>query len=423
MGIYDRDFYLSRNSFEIVPAQNKENRSPVYHAFSSLGLESWCVEPLYCYVYRRLLEFRKDRRRCKEPKTVARWLLGALLINPNVIMLWNMRRELARNYRLDPSDELLLTRLMLYYKPNSYEAYAYRRWLMPQVLDDKQIDLARPYDPAPADSPICAEIDFVESCANRYANNYHAWSYRRYLVTLRESRGLTHPSLEREWRNTLSWCQQHVSDNSGHSYRQFLLMRCLLQSVSSDFVTNRPNVRHDYDTSEREEKLLKYMDVDGIDDFRQVFLLVLCEVVRREDHDTYGRKIKNYIRALSYWTEDCQINEQLISMFEYNEVLWYHRRFLAHTLARLIATYVRHGRYVEEELLDVQRREEPITTFIREKAAIDDAIIAAHVLLVEAFHLANGRIAEKAKRRDSHEKLFVERFLSFTASLGFNDVT
>lgn len=402
----------------------------MYHEFGHLGLESWCVEPLYCYVYRRLLDFRRNRRRCTEPRTVAKWLLGALLINPGIIMLWNMRRELAQSYRLDPCEELLLTRLVLYHKPNFYEAFAYRRWLMPQVLDIKQTGSARPYDPAPADSLICAEVLLAESCADRYANNYHAWSYRRYLVTLRESRGLTHPSFESEWRSTLAWCQRHVSDNSGHSYRQFLLRRCVLESVSASAsasvtsasidlaANNQPNVQ--LETRIREERLLAYMEPTGADDIRRMFLLGLRETMQRDDYDVYEDKLKRYLIALSYWAEECHVNEWLISTFEQNEVLWCHRRFLAHTLVRLTTMYMRHGRYEEDELLDVRRRDEPIASFVRANAASDDPVVTAHVLLVEAFRVANNRLVEVAKERDPHERVFVERFLKFVASLGFD---
>lgn len=416
-----------------MPAQNNENRSPVYHELNYLGLESWCVEPLYCYVYRRLLDFRQNRRRCAEPRTVARWLLGALLINPNVIMLWNMRRELAQSYRLDPCEELLLTRLVLYHKPNSYEAFAYRRWLMPQVLDIKQVDSSRPYDPTPADSPLCTEVQLVESCADRYASNYHAWSYRRYLLTLRKSRGLTHPSLESEWRNTLAWCQRHVSDNSGHSYRQFLLRRCVLESAtattstssssSSDVAGNQPNGEHDLDACDREERLLAYMDTGAVDGLRKKFLVCLRESMRRLERNAYEDKLQRYLRALSYWAEECYINERLISTFEHNEVLWGHRRFLAQTLIRLTAMYVRHGRYVEDELVDARHRDEPVVSFVRDNGARDDPVIAAHVLLLEAFRVANDKLAQVARERDPHEKVFVDRFFSFVAALGFDTVT
>lgn len=401
----------------------------MYHELNYLALESWCVEPLYCYVYRRLLEFRQNRRRSAEPRTVARWLLGALLINPNVIMLWNMRRELVRSYRLDLCDELLLTRLVLYHKPNSYEAFAYRRWLLPQVLDANQINLSRPYDPAPADSPLCAEMQLVESCADRYASNYHAWSYRRYLLTLRKSRGLTHPNLETEWRNTLAWCQRHVSDNSGYSYRQFLLRRCMLEltssSSSSDFAENQANDQPDLEICDREERLLTYLDIGAADGLRKVFLGCLRESMRRrsEECNAYENKLKRYLRALSYWAEESYINERLISTFEHNEVLWSHRRFLVQMLIRLTATYVRHDRYVEDELVDARLRDEPIVSFVRNNGARDDPVIAAHVLLLEAFRVGNNKIAQMAKERDPHEKVFVDRFFNFVTALGFDSIT
>ncbi|XP_011257308.1 protein prenyltransferase alpha subunit repeat-containing protein 1 [Camponotus floridanus] len=404
----------SIKSFVIVPMEDNENRSPVFHQEDSLGLASWCVQPLYVYAYRRLLEYRRTRhQRREEPSTVARWLLGALLLNPNVTTFWNMRRELVRAGRLDARDELSVTRPVLYHTPKNFEAFAYRGWLMSHALDAERNHVAEP-----GVSPLAsAEVELAETCADRYANNYHAWSYRRHLVALCESRGLRHPSLESEWRSTLAWCRRHVSDHSAHSYRQFLLRKCILAMVSSETEMNDDDtVRHD--------NLFVYMNLyEPNDDERTLLERIRDIFARRVDgySPTDVQKLRCYLRALSYWAEECWYNDQLIVMYDNHETLWYHRRFLAYLLVVLTVMYAKHACYREDEFSDVQCREEPSAApFLRDGPLTthDDLLIAAHVMLLRSFCTVNIRIIQVAIKRGPQENLLIERFTKYLERIG-----
>lgn len=61
-------------------------------------------------------------------------LMGALLLNPDVTVLWNMRRELPN---LEPQFELHFTSVILTRKPKSSEVFNYRKWLIKKLLDGK----------------------------------------------------------------------------------------------------------------------------------------------------------------------------------------------------------------------------------------------------------------------------------------------
>ncbi|XP_076249360.1 protein prenyltransferase alpha subunit repeat-containing protein tempura [Calliopsis andreniformis] len=395
----------SLKSFEIVPAEDNENKSPVFHQEDCLGLASWCVQPLYCYAYRRLFELRQNKHRREEPSTVARWLLGALLLNPDVTTFWNMRRELVRNHKLDALDEFAFSRLMLYYKPKCFEAFAYRRWLLSYVLNAKDSR----YDPNSADSPLSTELNLAATCADRYANNYHAWSHRRHVMALRESRGFAHPTLENEWKSSLVWCQRHVSDYSGLSYRQFLLRKYMFEVKE---LPSEPSIKRNVG-EQRGEELFVYIksNISDIGETRE--LQRLLDAIRLASKST-SSKTGQHFHALSYWTEECRANECAICMYNDHEALWCHRRFLAYALMRFIAS-LRHP-CRRDEVTD-----KPEETVDAQSAlvAVNDDVKLCYNFLAEAFRVRTEQIANIASKRDQHEKMLVERFFKFLRSIGF----
>ncbi|XP_076623062.1 protein prenyltransferase alpha subunit repeat-containing protein tempura [Colletes latitarsis] len=400
----------SLKSFEIIPEEDNENKSPVYHQEDGLGLASWCVQPLYCYAHRRLLELRQNKHRREEPSTIARWLLGALLLNPEVTTFWNMRRELVRSHKLEASEEFAFSQLVLYHKPKCFEAFAYRRWLLSYVLNAKDSR----YDPDLTESPLCTELDVAATCADRYGNNYDAWSHRRHVMALRESRGFTYPTLESEWKNSLAWCQRHVSDYSGLSYRQFLLQRYMFEfkELPRESLIKCP----DDDDEQCKDELYAYIksNISAAGDRHK--LQRLFETMRTEFRPTSSRtEPQTYFCAFSYWAEECRVNESTIYTYNDYEALWCHRRFLAYLLVRFIALYVKHS----------YRRDDRIEKSIETKdvqvklVATDDDVTLCHDLLVEAFRARTRKIADLAAKRDEHEKMLVERFFKFLRSIGF----
>lgn len=178
---------------------------------------------MFCYVYNRLLDLRESKHRREDPGTVSKWLIGALLLNPDISTFWNMRRELVKNRRLDPMQELRFSSIVLYYKSKCFEAFVYRRWLIKfMLMNSSQYSVN-------VDSLLRNEIKVATMTANRYCSNNHAWSHRQHAVGLFEalSPDNFYTFLRTEWENTNNWCSRNVSDYSGFAYRQFLLKKLL----------------------------------------------------------------------------------------------------------------------------------------------------------------------------------------------------
>ncbi|PBC33777.1 Protein prenyltransferase alpha subunit repeat-containing protein [Apis cerana cerana] len=405
----------SLKSFEIIPAEDNENKSPVFHQEDCLGLASWCVQPLYCYAYRRLFELRQNKHRREEPSTIARWLLGALLLNPDVTTFWNMRRELVRNHKLEASEEFFFSRLVLYHKPKCFEAFAYRRWLLSYILNSKDGH----YDPESVESPLCRELDIATTCAERYASNYHAWSHRRHVLTLRESRGFTYPSLETEWKNSLAWCQRHVSDYSGLSYRQFLLKKFMFEFKE---LPKEPSIKYSDVREQWKEELFVYIKSNISEKGNTHQLQRLFNATNAESEATTSSKMKQYtyFHALSYWLEECHANDSAIFLYNDHEALWCHRRFLAYLLVRFMA--LKHSYHKDEYDFDSQSVDKSIEKKNVQKTLAtltNDDVILCHDFLVQAFRACTNKIADLAIKRDQHEKMLVERFFKFLQSIGF----
>lgn len=404
-----------RKSFEIIPAEDNENKSPVFHQEDCLGLASWCVQPLYCYAYRRLFELRQNKHRREEPSTIARWLLGALLLNPDVTTFWNMRRELVRSHKLEAPEEFFFSRLVLYHKPKCFEAFAYRRWLLSYILNSKDGH----YDPESVESPFCRELDIATTCADRYASNYHAWSHRRHVMTLRESCGFAYPTLETEWKNSLAWCQRHVSDYSGLSYRQFLLNKYMfeLKELPREPFIKCPDVGEQW-----KEELFAYVksnisDTEDMHQLQRLFGRTNAEFRATTPSSRTKQHQTAYFRSLSYWLEECRANDSAICMYNDHEALWCHRRFLAYLLLRFMAT----NRFCREDEhnVDGQSDDRSVERKNVQKLLADNDVMLCHNFLVQAFRAYTNKIADLATKRDQHEKMLVERFFKFLQSIGF----
>lgn len=104
----------------------------------------------------------------------------------------------------------------------------YYRWIIQEALDKGIIE------PSGITEFISQEIDMVEQPIRRYSTNYHAWSYRLWLLQLVltydkniVARDQKVALLERELQKSNIWIKCNVSDYSGCHYRQKLL-ECIL---------------------------------------------------------------------------------------------------------------------------------------------------------------------------------------------------
>ncbi|KAI4478441.1 hypothetical protein M0802_014499 [Mischocyttarus mexicanus] len=439
--------YSSLESFEIIPCEDNENKSPVFHEENSLGLASWCVQPLYCYTHRRLLEHRGNKHSREDPSNVARWLLGALLINPDVSTFWNMRRELVKSNKLDVTEELAFTRLVLYKKAKCFDAMAYRRWLLPYILNPE----GKNYDLAIVEPMLSTEIIVSTICANRYPSNYHTWSHRKYVMILKESYEYTNPSYESEWKESLDWCQTNISDYSGHCYRQYLLEKYIL-ATDINTKDNLFKCTSDMIYLDRCRSVMDYVEGDlnpNCDNSRILnratsHTLDLYHGKTRSDISTTtstktsttsthtipdscssSNNNSNFqfepwqicFLALSYWVQECQANENCIKMYYNHEALWYQRRYLAHLLLRLIESYKKYSYYKSDIILDYSRsptKQHEIDEIVyKQSDDKDQDKNKTKAPLIQAFLNRTREIIDLVGKRDSHQQCLVDNFTKY----------
>lgn len=406
--VFKKDLNLA--SFEIIPAEDNENKSPVFHEENSLGLATWCIQPLYCYVYNRLLDLRQNYHRREEPTTISRWLLGALLLNPDMSTFWNMRRELMRNGRLDPLQELRFVNVVLYHKAKCFEAFSYRRWLLKLILIENK-------EPThDVDTLLHNEIQITTVAANRYGNNCHAWSHREQILSMLEalSTGNFNSFLENEWEESTRWCNLHISDYSGFSYRQFLLKRLLLRKYQPEQHKSPQEIQ------KRRDIIIDFVKTAtrGCND---VFLLrdETCKDVLDLLHGAIAtkgleKKFEHTMVNLSYWAEDCIINEELINNFPGHDALWYHRRFLVFSMIALNNSYKNFFSYKTDSLNSLQTLRS-----VNENSKVMNKNMSQSLLEI-AFCSKTKQLVDEAKRFGSYHNYLAERFCNYLAHMKIN---
>ncbi|XP_011502398.1 PREDICTED: protein prenyltransferase alpha subunit repeat-containing protein 1-A [Ceratosolen solmsi marchali] len=342
--IFKKDIDLT--SFEIIPVEDNQNKSPVLHDNNSLGLASWCIRPLFCYVYNRLFDLRLNQCRREHSTVISKWLLGALLLNPDILTFWNMRRQFIRNGKLDPMEELRFVNIVLYYKAKCFEAFSYRRWILKLLLFKNQDAIHK------IELLFRNEIQISSMAANRYSNNCHAWNHRKYIISMFETVCISvfGSLLDKEWEESTSWCNSHVSDYSGYDYRQFLLKRLLLRKRRYDQTKICSNV-----LEKRRDIIIKFVQ-NALHDYNNVFLHTnsyenILNLLHGVNFTKYSEvTFEQTLINLSYWVEDCIINTKLLQTFSGHETLWYHRRFLVSSLLALNNSYTNFFLYKIENL-------------------------------------------------------------------------
>ncbi|PSN33907.1 hypothetical protein C0J52_20401 [Blattella germanica] len=235
----------------------------------------------------------------KDPAMLTRLLSGALLLNPDVTTFWNMRRELMQTGRLDVQGELHFTAVLLSRKPKCAEAFAHRKWVVGRLL------LAG----VDVDELLEEELQVTQHAADRYPNNYHAWSHRMWCIT-HLAPSSTAPLLK-EWATSESWIQSHVSDHSGLQYRQFLLNSLLeLKHPAVEEVADKTKKSLEQFLFSCEAIPLPSTKKDDILDIAQYF------------------KVSAVMKFVPLLTSELMLNMDLIQRFTGHEALWCHRRFL-----------------------------------------------------------------------------------------------
>jgi hypothetical protein len=151
------------------------------------------------------------------------------------------------------------------------------------------------------------ELQVSQYAADRYPNNYHAWSHRMWCLTRLAS--FASVPLLKEWASSELWVSSHVSDHSGMQYRQFLLNHLLeLKQPISD------------DIAEKAKKsILQFLSCSWGED----------------SIDTVKSAL---IKTVGLIASELLLNTDLILRFAGHEALWCHRRYLLMSFKKVLTS-------------------------------------------------------------------------------------
>ncbi|XP_045513635.1 protein prenyltransferase alpha subunit repeat-containing protein 1-A isoform X2 [Pieris brassicae] len=365
-------------AFDIVPVEtNFRNKSPVMCIENCLGLESWCVKQVYLHSYTVLMDkmcFKTQRksRQVLDSETLLRLLNVTLLINPDLSVLWNKRREMVQELLLDKSTELKFTRLVLSRKPKCNDAFAHRRWILGTYLNSHQINTM--------ESLINTELSVCDLTADKCPNNYHSWSHRLWFINkLRNSikQDDMHTLYIKEYNFSERWMSKHVSDFSCFHYRQFC-------------------IKNTYNLSNLSWKTFENsLDIN----FRKVLLCLLVNnfpkdmTIQASEQDLVSYSEENLIQFLLSYNNSCScnvdsvslcrkfeilcyeltLNSELLRFYKHHESMWYHRRFILHEIIEMM--YDHFGLFRHNGVLVRKSCKYCKTTDLRQKQA---KIIRSH---------------------------------------------
>ncbi|RDA86273.1 hypothetical protein CP533_0419 [Ophiocordyceps camponoti-saundersi (nom. inval.)] len=123
--------------------------------------------------------------------------------------------------------ELDFSKVLFKEHPKCYWIWKYRLWVLDQVTDKLRIDVAR--------AIWNEELAFISKILVKDRRNFHAWAFRRHIVTKLESAALLgHSMIESEYDFTTRMIRQDLSNFSAWHNRTQLIPRLLRERKSGD---------------------------------------------------------------------------------------------------------------------------------------------------------------------------------------------
>lgn len=316
--VFKRDKDLK--DFEILPVAVGENKSPVLHAEHTLGLQEWCVRHLYVHVYHKLMKLKQQQRlRREDPNIVSRLLLGGVLLNPDCTFLWNIRRELLVLGRFNLFSDLHINAVTLSRRPKSSEAFVYRRWLLSRIIETQ-------LDGATESSVLEEELRVTSMAADRYANNYHAWNHRMWIMShLSQAQN----RCINEWTSSEEWISKHVSEHSGLQYREYLFKHFMLNVGHTHFCPKLRSSLENFFLPLKSSDLYS-LALKETTALKQVYLLVIDLLEQKDFCSSCPIKCESnpYILHIGFLAYELLLVTELICLYPGHEALWCHRRFV-----------------------------------------------------------------------------------------------
>ncbi|RWS12570.1 hypothetical protein B4U79_08632 [Dinothrombium tinctorium] len=217
--------------FDVIPVDCKlQNKCPVLVVDHRLALESWCVQHVFTFIYAKIIDSRLNRLKLANDK-LKEWTRVILLINPDLTLAWNIRKELVESNCISIAEELKLSEVILTRKAKSPDNFFHRQFLLKKLLKENIIE----------ENIVSNELRVSLDAASRYQRNYYAWAHRIWVL---QNFGTSLNIINFDLNVTKHWVESHISDYSAFHYRQFLysLLLDIISAQNNDNLSEFVNI-------------------------------------------------------------------------------------------------------------------------------------------------------------------------------------
>lgn len=162
--------------------------------------------------------------------------------------------------------------------------------------------------------------------ADRYANNYHAWNHRMWVMShLPQAQDY----LIAEWMSSEKWVSRHVSEHSGLQYREYLFKQLVEKFSHTDLCLKLHSTMGEF-FMPLESSSLKGVTFKDSRHSKELHLFLIDILENREIHSPCPINCGHnpFISFIGLLAFELSFVSELIRLYPGHEALWCHRRFI-----------------------------------------------------------------------------------------------
>ncbi|PIA17041.1 protein prenylyltransferase [Coemansia reversa NRRL 1564] len=169
--------------------------------------------------YREMMDYLRAVMAKEEISERALELTGRVIqANPGHYTVWVYRKRLVEELNADIAGELNWVSSISAMYPKNYQLWHHREALIVRLLDPKQATEGQSETELLRHPVIRRELQFLDNAINEDSKNFHAWSYRQWLVS-------TYNIWEQELIFVNTMINEDVRNNSAWNQRYFVILQ------------------------------------------------------------------------------------------------------------------------------------------------------------------------------------------------------
>ncbi|KAJ2613684.1 CAAX geranylgeranyltransferase alpha subunit [Coemansia sp. RSA 1365] len=169
--------------------------------------------------YREMMDYLRAVMAKEEISERALALTGRVIqANPGHYTVWVYRKRLVEELNADIAGELNWVSAISAMYPKNYQLWHHREALIVRLLDPKQAKEGQSESELLRHPIIRGELQFLDNAINGDSKNFHAWSYRQWLVS-------TYNIWEQELVFVNTMINEDVRNNSAWNQRYFVILQ------------------------------------------------------------------------------------------------------------------------------------------------------------------------------------------------------